>query len=102
MEHFFKDLTCAQMHTRDKLLEGMQMKIILKLLGLCSQIIGGIYPPMFQHHWVGPISALQQWRAVDDTVSDFTYLKFKPQTSRSRAERFIARTTGRLMINVSE
>ena len=33
------------MHTRVKLLEGMQMKTILKLLGGYSQIIGGIYPP---------------------------------------------------------
>ena len=49
MEHFFpriQVLTCAQMHTRVKLLEGMQMKTILELLGVYSQIIGGIvYPP---------------------------------------------------------
>ena len=32
------------MHTRVKLLEGMQT--ILKLLGGYSQIIGGIYPPV--------------------------------------------------------
>ena len=38
--------TCAQMHTRVKLLEGMQIKTILKLLGGgYSQIIWGIYPP---------------------------------------------------------
>ena len=49
MEHFFPRIqvqTCAQMHTRVKLLEGMQVKTILKLLGGYSQIIGGdIYPP---------------------------------------------------------
>ena len=48
IEHFFPRIqgeTCAQMHTRVKLLEGMQMKTILKLLGGYSQIIGGIYPP---------------------------------------------------------
>ena len=49
MEHFFLRIqvqTCAQMHTRVKLLEGMQMKTILKLLGGYSQIIWGIYPPI--------------------------------------------------------
>ena len=55
MEHFFAQFqveTCAQMHTRVKLLEGMQMKTILKLWGGYSQIIGGIYPPIlpgFRH-----------------------------------------------------
>ena len=41
--------TCNQMHTRVKLLEGMQMKTLLKLLGGgYSQIIGGnISPPGF-------------------------------------------------------
>ena len=41
MEHFFPRIqvqTCAKMHIRVKLLEGMQMKTILKLLG-------GTYPP---------------------------------------------------------
>ena len=36
MEHFFprnQVETCAQMHTKVKLLEGMQMNTILKLLG---------------------------------------------------------------------
>ena len=36
MEHFFPRIqveTCAQMHTRVKLLEEMQVKTILKLLG---------------------------------------------------------------------
>ena len=37
--------TCAQMHTRVKLLEGMQMTTILKLLGGYSQIIGGDISP---------------------------------------------------------
>ena len=51
METFFFRIqveTCAQMHTRVKLLEGMQMKTILKLLGGYSQIIGGnisTHPP---------------------------------------------------------
>ena len=47
MEHFFPRFqveACDQMHTRVKLLEGMQMNTILKLLGGYSQIIGGIYP----------------------------------------------------------
>ena len=40
MEHFFPQIqveTCAQLHIRVKLLEGMQMKTIFKLLG--------VYPP---------------------------------------------------------
>ena len=37
----FQVETCAQMHTRVKLLEGMQMKTILKLQGGYSEIIGG-------------------------------------------------------------
>ena len=50
MEHFFfpriQVLTCAQIHTRVKLLEGMQMKIILKLLGgIPSNYWGGYYTP---------------------------------------------------------
>ena len=38
--------TCAHMHTRVKLLKGMQMKTIIKLLGGYNQIFGGIYPPI--------------------------------------------------------
>ena len=48
IEHFFPPIqvqTCAQMHTRVKLLEGMQMKTILKLLGgIQSNYWGEIYP----------------------------------------------------------
>ena len=43
--HRIQVKTCPQLHTRLKLLEGMQMKTILKLLGGYSLIIGGIYPP---------------------------------------------------------
>ena len=49
MEHFFPRIqveTCGQMKTRVKLLGGLQMWTILKLLGKYSQIIGGIYPPI--------------------------------------------------------
>ena len=35
----------AQMHTRVKLLEGMQVKIILKVLGGIQSNFWGIYPP---------------------------------------------------------
>ena len=49
MEHFFSQIqveTCAQMHTRIKLLEGMQMKTILKLLGgIQSNYWGRHIPP---------------------------------------------------------
>ena len=49
MEDFFPRIqveTCAQMHARVKLLEGMQMKTILKLLGgIQSNYCWGIYPP---------------------------------------------------------
>ena len=38
--------TCAQVHTRVKLLGEMQMNTILKLLGGYSQIIEGIYSPI--------------------------------------------------------
>ena len=47
---FFKVLTCAQMHTRVKLLEGMQMKTILKLLGgIQSNYWWGYIPPWIRH-----------------------------------------------------
>ena len=36
---------------------------------------------------------LQRWRAVGNTASDLTGLRFEPQTSRSRDERFTARPT---------
>ena len=58
MEHFFPRIqvqTYAQMRTRVKLLEGMQMKIILKLLGGDTvKLLEGIYPPIphwFRHPW---------------------------------------------------
>ena len=41
----------------------------------------------------------QRWRAVGDTVSDLTGLKFEPQTSHSRDERTTARLTGRFWIS---
>ena len=63
MKHFFPELkkgfhqewnaffpriqvqTCAQMHTRVKLLEGMQVKTILKVLGgIHSKYLGGYIP----------------------------------------------------------
>ena len=47
LEHFFQVFTCAQMQTKVKLLEGMQMKTILKLLWVYSQILGGYIPPCF-------------------------------------------------------
>ena len=43
---------CAQMHTRVKLLEGMQMKTVLKFWGGYSQIIGGYILPGFRHPWL--------------------------------------------------
>ena len=42
----FLVLTCAQMYTRVKLLEGMQMKTILKMLESIQPINWGIYPPI--------------------------------------------------------
>ena len=49
MEHFFSPIqveTCNVMHTRVKLLEGMQMKSILKLLGgIQSNNWGARSPP---------------------------------------------------------
>ena len=49
MEHFFSRIqvqTCAQMHTRVKLLEGMQVKTILNVLGeIHSKYLGGYIPP---------------------------------------------------------
>ena len=49
MEHFFPRFQveiCAQMHTRVKLLEGMLMKTILKLLGAIQlNYWGGYIPP---------------------------------------------------------
>ena len=52
MEHFFPQIlvkTCAQIHTTVKLLEGMQMKTILKLLG-------GIY----SNYW-GDVTLFPPW-----------------------------------------
>ena len=50
METFFPRIeveTCAQMHTRIRLSEGMQMKIILKLLGGDTvKLLGETYPPI--------------------------------------------------------
>ena len=57
MEHFFprnQVETCAQTHNKVKLLEGMQMKTILKLLGgIQSNYWGDIspIPPGFRHPW---------------------------------------------------
>ena len=46
IEHFFKVLTCAQMHTIVKLWKGMQMKTILNLLGgIQSNYWRGYIPP---------------------------------------------------------
>ena len=49
MDHFFPRIqvqTCAQMHTRVKLLQGMQVKTILKLLvGIPSNYWGEYFPP---------------------------------------------------------
>ena len=42
----------------------------------------------------------QRWRAVGNTVSDLTGLRFEPQTSRSRDERVTARPTGRSIANI--
>ena len=42
----------------------------------------------------------QQWRAVGNTVSDFTGPRIEPQTSRSRDEHVTARSTGRLPNNL--
>ena len=39
--------TCAQIHTRVKLLEGMQMTTKLKLLGDTVKLLGDISPPGF-------------------------------------------------------
>ena len=56
MEHFFKywsALRCTP-ESKVKLLEGMQMKTILKLLGgIPSNYWGDIspHPPLFRHHW---------------------------------------------------
>ena len=56
MEHFFPPIQvepCAQMHTRVKLLEGMQMKTILKLFGgIQSNYWGEYIPPGFRHPWL--------------------------------------------------
>ena len=42
---------------------------------------------------------LQRWLFVVNTVSDMNNLRFKPQTSRFRDERVIARPTGRSLLN---
>ena len=46
----FEVETCALMHTRVKLLEGMQMKTLIKLLGgIQSNYWGDVSPPGFRH-----------------------------------------------------
>ena len=41
---------------------------------------------------------LQQWQAIDNTVSDLTGPRFKPQTSHSRDENLISRPTNRYKV----
>ena len=58
MENFFSPNLNVDLRSdahRVKLLEGRQMKTILKLLGGYSQIIGGIYSPILpgcRHPWL--------------------------------------------------
>ena len=44
-----------------------QMQAIVELLGGCSQIIEGIYPPRFWHPWL-LLWATEQWRNILEVI----------------------------------
>ena len=69
-------------------------------------IILAIYYAQTYNEFAGPISEslrlLQRWWAVGSTVSDFTGIRFEPQTPRPTDKSVSSRLTGRykLMIDI--
>ena len=61
----------------------------------CNELAGPISASLRPGNTAPFEEMLQRWRAVGNTVSDLTGLRFEPQTSRSRDERVTARPTGR-------
>ena len=61
----------------------------------CNELAGPISASLRPGNTAPFEEMSQRWRAVGNTVSDLTGLRFEPQTSRSRDERVTARPTGR-------
>ena len=61
----------------------------------CNELAGPISASLRPGNTAPFKEMSQRWRAVGNTVSDLTGLRFEPQTSRSRDERVTARPTGR-------
>ena len=76
-----------------------QIKSNLSLYSLyyaeaCNELAGPISASLRPGNTAPFEEMSQRWRAVGNTVSDLTGLRFEPQTSRSRDERVTARPTG--------
>ena len=61
----------------------------------CNELAGPISALLVPVNTASFEKMLQRWRAIGNTVSDLTRLRFEPQASRSRDERYTARPTGR-------
>ena len=59
----------------------------------CNELARPIFASLLPSNTAPFKEMLQRWRAVGNTVSNFTGPKFEPQTSRSRDERVTARPT---------
>ena len=82
-----------------------QIKSNLSLYSLyyaeaCNELAGPISASLRPGNTAPFEEMSQRWRAVGNTVSDLTGLRFEPQTSRSRDERVTARPTGRCPMNL--
>ena len=82
----------------------LQIKSNLSLYSLdyaeaCNELAGPISASLRPGNTAPFEEMSQRWRAVGNTVSDLTGLRFEPQTSRSRDERVTARPTARFALN---
>ena len=78
-----------------------QIKSNLSLYSLyyaeaCNELAGPISASLRPGNTAPFEEMSQRWRAVGNTVSDLTGLRFEPQTSRSRDERVTAQPTGNI------
>ena len=86
--------TLANLKARLSKAESNQSNLSLYLLDYakaCNKLAGPISASLRPGN-TAPFEVIsQRWRAVGNTVSDFTGPRFEPQTSRSRDERVTAR-----------
>ena len=68
----------------------------------CNELAGPISASLRPGNTAPFEEMSQRWRAVGNTVSDLTGLRFEPQTFRSRDERVTARPTGRYALNCQD